>query len=115
VIFAGAQPAVAEFFNAADVLALPALFEPFGNVALEAMACGRPALLSAQCGVAEVLPDELRDYVVGNPTDPAEIAPKLEGLLHKASALGPIARAAASRFTWEKHELELNRFIDSVH
>ena len=114
VIFAGAQPAVAEFFNAGDVLALPALFEPFGNVALEAMACGRPALLSAQCGVAEVLPDELRDYVVGNPTDPAELAPKLEGLLRKASALGPIARAAASRFTWEKHELQLKRFIDSV-
>ena len=114
VIFAGAQPAVAEFFNAGDVLALPALFEPFGNVALEAMACGRPALLSAQCGVAEVLPDELRDYVVSNPTDPAEIAPKLEGLLRKASALGPIARAAASRFTWEKHELQLKRFIDSV-
>ena len=114
VILAGAQPAVAEYFNAGDVLALPALFEPFGNVALEAMACGRPALLSAKCGVAEVLPDELRDYVVGNPADPAEIAPKLEGLLDKASALGPTARVAASRFTWEKHELELSRFIDSL-
>jgi UDP-glucose:(heptosyl)LPS alpha-1,3-glucosyltransferase len=114
VIFAGAQPAVAEFFNAGDVLALPSLFEPFGNVALEGMACGRAALLSAQCGVAELLPDELRDYVVGNPAEPAEIAPKLERLLRNANDLRPIARAAACRFTWEKHELELNRFIDSV-
>jgi UDP-glucose:(heptosyl)LPS alpha-1,3-glucosyltransferase len=114
VIFAGAQPAVAEFFKAGDVLALPSLFEPFGNVALEAMACGRPALLSAQCGVAELLPEELRDYVVANPADPAEIASKLERLLRTANDLRPIARAAASRFTWEKHELELNRFIDSV-
>ena len=114
VTFAGAQPGVVDFLNAGDVLALPALFEPFGNVALEAMACGRPALLSSQCGVAELLPDELRGYVVGNPADPAEIAPKLEDLLRKASELGPIARAAASRFTWEKHEFELNRFIDCV-
>jgi UDP-glucose:(heptosyl)LPS alpha-1,3-glucosyltransferase len=114
VIFAGAQPGVVEFFNAGEVLALPSLFEPFGNVALEAMACGRPVLLSAQCGVAELLPDELRDYVVGNPSDPAEIAAKLERLLRDANDLRPIARAAASRFTWEKHELELNRFIDSV-
>ena len=114
VIFAGAQPAVAEFFNASDVLALPSLFEPFGNVALEALACGRPALLSGQCGVAELLPAELRDYVVGNPADAAEIATKLEQLLHKANDLRAIARAAASEFTWEKHELELNRFIASV-
>ena len=56
----------------------------------------------------------MREYVVGNPADPAEIAPKLEHLLGKAKELGPMARAAASRFTWEKHELELNRFIDSV-
>jgi UDP-glucose:(heptosyl)LPS alpha-1,3-glucosyltransferase len=114
VIFVGAQPGVAEFFNAADVLALPSLFEPFGNVGLEAMACGRPALLSTQCGVAELLPDELREYVVSNPSDSAEIAAKLERLLHNANDLRPIARAAASRFTWEKHELELSRFIDSV-
>jgi UDP-glucose:(heptosyl)LPS alpha-1,3-glucosyltransferase len=114
VIFAGAQPEVAEFFNAGDVLALPSLFEPFGNVALEAMACGRPALLSAQCGVAELLPDELRDYVVSNPSDSTEIAAKLERLLRNAPDLRPIARAAASQFTWEKHELELNRFIDSL-
>lgn len=114
VIFAGKQPAVAEFLNASDVLALPSLFEPFGNVALEAMACGRPALLSAQCGVAEVLPDELSDYVVANPADPAEIANKLERLLREADDLGPIAHAAARRFTWEKHERELNRFINSV-
>jgi UDP-glucose:(heptosyl)LPS alpha-1,3-glucosyltransferase len=114
VIFAGNQPTVAEFFRVSDVLALPSLFEPFGNVALEAMACGRPALLSEQCGVAELLPKELRDYVVSNPADPAEIAHRLDCLLGKANDLGSIASAAASQFTWEKHEHALNRFIGSV-
>src|SRR5581483_1416965 len=31
VIFAGSRPAIERFFNAADALALPSLFEPFGN------------------------------------------------------------------------------------
>jgi UDP-glucose:(heptosyl)LPS alpha-1,3-glucosyltransferase len=114
VVFAGNQPAVAEFFNACDALALPSLFEPFGNVALEAMACGLPALVSSQCGAAELMPAALGSYIVEDPTDADEIAQKLERLLQDARNLRTIARAAASEFTWEKHERQLNAYIDSL-
>ncbi len=114
VIFAGSQPAVEEFFNAADALALPSLFEPFGNVAMEAMACGLPALVSSQCGVAELMPLALRDFVVNDPSNCGEIAEKLDRMLHSEVDLGPVARATAEQFTWEKHEQELNRFINSL-
>lgn len=114
VAFAGNQPSPEKFFNAADVLAFPSLFEPFGNVALEAMACGLPALVSSQCGVAEVMPSALGRFVVNDPADPGEIAQKLALILEAKGGLREIARASAEQFTWEKHGQELNRFIDSL-
>jgi UDP-glucose:(heptosyl)LPS alpha-1,3-glucosyltransferase len=114
VIFAGSQPAIERIFNAADALALPSLFEPFGNVALEAMACGIPVLVSSQCGVAEILPQALREFVVERPEDPSELAGKLEAILQRQEELSAAARAAAAEFTWERHGRELNRVLESL-
>jgi UDP-glucose:(heptosyl)LPS alpha-1,3-glucosyltransferase len=114
VIFAGNQPSVEQFFNAADAFALPSLFEPFGNVAMEAMACGLPALVSSQCGVAELMPPLLRPLVVEDSADAGEIAGKLETMLTKQAELGRVAGDAAAQYTWERHSRELNRFVDAL-
>ena len=114
VVFAGSQPDATDFFNAADALALPSLFEPFGNVAIEAMACGLPAMVSNQCGAAEVMPSGLRGYVVQDPADAEEIARKLDAMLKEAQRLRPIARAAALEFTWDKHAQQLNNYLGSL-
>ncbi len=39
IVFTGPQPSVDQIFHAADSFAMPSLFEPFGNVVMEAMAC----------------------------------------------------------------------------
>jgi UDP-glucose:(heptosyl)LPS alpha-1,3-glucosyltransferase len=114
VVFAGAQPNAENFFQAADAFAFPSLFEPFGNVALEAMACGIPALTSAACGVAELMPPALQSTVVRHPTDPDEVRTRLGAMLEARAALGPIALAAARQFTWERHARELLAIIESV-
>ena len=46
-VFTGPQPDVETIFHAADAFAMPSLFEPFGNVVMEAMASGLPAMTSA--------------------------------------------------------------------
>nr|WP_281506013.1 glycosyltransferase family 4 protein [Chromohalobacter nigrandesensis] len=46
---------VETLYGALDVFVLPAHIEEFGRVALEAMACGTPALLSTTTGAAELL------------------------------------------------------------
>jgi UDP-glucose:(heptosyl)LPS alpha-1,3-glucosyltransferase len=53
--FTGAQSDVKPYYGAADALALPTLYDPFPNVALEAMAAGLPVVTSLKCGVAELI------------------------------------------------------------
>jgi UDP-glucose:(heptosyl)LPS alpha-1,3-glucosyltransferase len=55
VRFVGATSDVRPYYAAADSFALPTLYDPFPNAALEAMACGLPVVTSTMCGVAEVV------------------------------------------------------------
>lgn len=55
VHFTGGQKDVLPFYGAADALVFPTLYEPFGNVALEAFACGLPVITSAKSGAAELI------------------------------------------------------------
>lgn len=63
VRFAGPQQDVKPFYGAADALALPTLYDPFPNVALEAMAAGLPVVTSLKSGVAELVEDGKNGYV----------------------------------------------------
>ncbi len=55
VTFVGAQRDVRFVYAAADCLVLPTQYDPFPNAALEALAMGLPAIVSDQCGAAEVI------------------------------------------------------------
>jgi UDP-glucose:(heptosyl)LPS alpha-1,3-glucosyltransferase len=55
VIFAGAREDVRPYYGAADALTLLTLYDPFPNVALEAMASGLPVVTSLKCGAAELI------------------------------------------------------------
>lgn len=113
VRFLGRRGDVPELMRAADALALPSLFEPFGNVALEAMASGLPVLTTSRCGVAEVVPDELRPFVVADPANAAELAVKMQALIEAPPAIGKIAHAAAEMFTWDRHASELLELVET--
>lgn len=112
VKFLGRRNNVDRLMRGADLLALPSLFEPFGNVAMEAMASGVPVLTSAQSGVAELMPEPMREYIVNDPTDPEELSSRMNRLVEAASELKNAARVAAEQFTWERHESGLLPIID---
>ena len=114
VVFTGPQPNVESLFHAADAFALPSIFEPFGNVAMEAMASGLPVMTSAFSGVAELIPASMRGFRIENPTDSGEIALRLGALFDAPANLGAEARAVAEKFTWDRYATELNGLIESL-
>ena len=114
VHFVGARTEVVPIFRAVDAVALPSLFEPFGNVILEAMACGAPVLSSMQSGAAELLPESMQCFVVRDPTDTEELASRMNALLETSAELRGLARATTERYTWSAYGENLNAILSAM-
>jgi UDP-glucose:(heptosyl)LPS alpha-1,3-glucosyltransferase len=114
IVFIGPQPNVEAIFHAVDAFAMPSLFEPFGNVVMEAMASGLPAMTSAYSGVAELMPPSMRGFRVEHPDDVGEVALRLGALFDAPASLSHEARETAEKFTWTRYADELNALIGSI-
>lgn len=93
-----------EFWHAVSVAAVPSLYEPFGLVALEAMACGRPVVASRVGGLQEIVIHGETGLLVP-PGDPDALAEALMTLLKDAALrehMGRAARLRAEGFSFER-------------
>ncbi|QTL39821.1 glycosyltransferase family 4 protein [Xenorhabdus budapestensis] len=61
--FLGVQKKTLPFYQMADGLLLPTLYDPFPNVILEAMACRLPIITSKTCGGAEFIDSGVNGFV----------------------------------------------------
>jgi UDP-glucose:(heptosyl)LPS alpha-1,3-glucosyltransferase len=101
VVWLGARPDVERWYAAADALVIPTLYEPFGNVHLEALASGLPVVTTTAAGGAEAVGTE--GGVVVPPGDAAAVTAALARLrAGDPQALASAARAAAEPFTFER-------------
>lgn len=91
--FLGAQQDVKPYYGAADAVVLPTLYDPFPNVALEALACGLPLITSTKSGAAELVREGENGFVC-DALDVEAISTAMLGLLDssRAAALGEQAR-----------------------
>jgi len=98
------------FYAGADVVAVPSRLEPFGSVAVEAMAAGRPVVVTNVGGLPEIVTDGETGLVV-RPDDPPALADAVARLLEDPEAAREVASRASStaraRFTLERYEREL--------
>ena len=116
------QPDPADVYRSLDVVVHASTQpEPFGRTIVEAMACGRPVVVSNAGGAAELF-DDGRDAVGFTPNDPAALASAIRGLLDdpaRRARIASTARATAvSRFARPRMGVEAaaayRRFLDAT-
>jgi len=93
---------LAAFYQMAQALLMPSLFESFGIPIVEAMACGCPVLTSNCYGSKEIAADAA---VLVDPSSVEEIAEGLERILHDAPLRTRLIEQGyrrSSQFTWER-------------
>ncbi|MCK4357810.1 MAG: glycogen synthase [Candidatus Cloacimonetes bacterium] len=69
-----------ELYSNASVFACPSIYEPFGIINLEAMACKTPVVANAVGGIKEVVVDGKTGFFV-EPANPKQLAEKMNLLL----------------------------------
>ena len=111
------REAVIQFYSHASVFCCPSIYEPFGIINLEAMACGTPVVASAVGGIPEVVVDGETGVLVPleqqrespfEPVDPqrfsADLAAAINRLLADAGLRQRMAEAGRRRvereFAW---------------
>ena len=103
-----------EEYRRADLLCLPSLGDGFGQVVLEALACGTPVLTTSSCGASDLIEHRENGFVIN--------AGDLEGLMSalewasenrlKLSRMRSAARATAEEYPWTKFR---RRIVAELH
>lgn len=104
-------------FQNASVFVLPSLADGFGMVAIQAMACGVPVIVTSNTGASDIVVDGLNGFVV-SPRDSDAILGKLFYLYNNPeimSNMGENAVCTASRSsTWEIYGQLVCQFVKQL-
>ncbi|MEU0444640.1 glycosyltransferase [Streptomyces tendae] len=92
VLLTGAVGDAAAWYRAADLVVLPSRWEGMALAPLEAMACGRPVVVTDVDGAREGLPSALVPHCLVPPGDPAALADATAALLLDAPLRASLGR-----------------------
>ncbi len=105
-----------EIYEKADIFALPSLSEGMSLVGLEAMASGVPLLCSKNCGVNDVVVENVNGWILD------EIS--TQGILEKINIIntkrteilkmGFLARKTAEQYSWENYSNKMADVLKSI-
>jgi D-inositol-3-phosphate glycosyltransferase len=106
VVFLGkrGQDTLPYYYSAAEAVVMPSLYESFGMVALEAMACGTPVIASEVGGLGYLVQNGVTGYTIPD-SEPDTLCEKLSWLLgdpHLRQTMGRCAAEYAQDYAWEK-------------
>ena len=106
VVFLGkrGQDTLPYYYSAAEVVVMPSLYESFGMVALEAMACGTPVIASEVGGLGYLVQNGETGYTIPD-SEPDMLCDKLSWLLGDPvlrATMGRRATEYASGYAWSK-------------
>lgn len=108
---------LADYYRAADVFALSSRYEPFGMTAVEAMACGTPAVVTTEGGLWEQTTWGL-EALYANPFDPESFGHAVATVLMHPRVRDQLAKfgsqKARLRFTWTGVAQQILRVLQGV-
>lgn len=84
-----------EYYQVADLAVVPSEFEePFGMVAIEAMAAGAPVLATRKGGLPEIVKDSVTGFILDDAKNPPAFAQRLNELLTNPNRLANVRKNA---------------------
>lgn len=113
----GFRQDVPRILAASDVLVHPARYEAYGLGVHEALCRGIPALVTADAGVAERYPSELRSLLIPDPENPSDLADRLkhwrDNLDYFNMAVAPLSESLRMH-TWDKMATQIVRLVNAA-
>ena len=107
---------LADYYRAADVFALSSRYEPFGMTAVEAMACGTPAVVTTEGGLWEQVTWGV-EALYANPFDPPAFGHAIAQVLSHPRLHAQLslhgANKARAKFTWTGIAQQILNVIDA--
>jgi glycosyltransferase involved in cell wall biosynthesis len=117
IVFTGAVAGAekAALLSAARALVLPSYSENFGNVVLEAMAAGRPVIVTPEVGVAGLVEESGAGLVVSGRREPlADAMTSLVSDAAYADSMGVRGRESARRFSWNSVAEQMEQMYEEI-
>ena len=115
IMFTGPIRNIEQYYGASDIFVFPTHYDAFGNVCLEAMACGLPVITSHTCGASELIQDGKNGLII-SANDPRELANKISSLepVSRRLEIGENAADTAGHYTMQNHMTRIQSLYDRV-
>lgn len=111
------QAELPDFFSAAEVVVLTSEREQFGQVIVEAMACGLPAVATRSLGPAAIIDDGQTGWLVKPDDEMALVTALTDAVQHtrERERRGQLARISArERYSWAGASQQLAALLEEV-
>ena len=118
VVFHGYVPhdEVAQFMKNTDIFVLASVYESFGNVTVEAMACKKPVVIFEGQGADEIIEDGVSGMIAEKGNN-AELTDRIERLVldrQLRATIGENGSKTVKKLTWDASAKNIIRAIENV-
>jgi 1,4-alpha-glucan branching enzyme len=111
------KTALSRLFQKADLFINTSIYEPFGLVVIESMACGLPVISFSQGGIKEIIHHQ-KDGILVPPADTKTMTAEIIKCLRNERSLRrmrKLARTTATLYDWQRIVKKLEKMYTSIY